>query len=114
MVVDDDEGILDALDIALRDEGYRVVALRDADVSRIREARPDLIILDVILAGRDGRDIVRELKRYKKTRAIPVIMTSAHPGVADSTVSAGADDFLEKPFDIDEMLFKIRYHLKTF
>jgi CheY-like chemotaxis protein len=70
-------------------------------------ALPDLVLLDMLLSGKDGREIVRQLKSDEKTKHIPVIMFSAHPSAERTAFEAGADDFVEKPFDIDVLLHKI-------
>jgi CheY-like chemotaxis protein len=72
---------------------------------------PDLILLDVLLSGKDGREIVKYLKRKAETKAIPVIMFSAHPSAEETARAAGADDFLAKPFDIEVLLDKIAHFL---
>ena len=69
-------------------------------------AKPRLIIMDMLLSGADGRDICRELKGDPATRDIPLMMISAHPDAEETCRQAGADDFLEKPFEIDVLLNK--------
>jgi DNA-binding response OmpR family regulator len=64
------------------------------------------------MSGFDGRDICRELKQRKNTRGIPIIMISASRDIERSAYEAGADDFLAKPFEIDDLLGKIRKLLK--
>jgi DNA-binding response OmpR family regulator len=73
---------------------------------------PDLILIDVLLSGKDGREIVKSLKSQQETKQIPTIMFSAHPSAEETMQQAGADDFLEKPFDIDVLLAKITHHLQ--
>ena len=72
---------------------------------------PDLILLDVLLSGKDGREIVKRLKSQEETRHIPVIMFSAHPSAEKTARAAGADDFVAKPFEMDEILAKIAKHV---
>lgn len=72
---------------------------------------PDLIILDVLLSGKDGRELVKHLKRQEETKHIPVMMLSAHPSAKESVREAGAQDFVAKPFDIDVFLTKIATYL---
>lgn len=108
LVVDDDPGILDALQLLLEDEGYRVQATDKGDYAEsLRDAGgrlPDLIVLDILLSGKDGRAICRTLKSQDETRSIPVLMMSAHPNAAASTREVGADAFIAKPFAIDALL----------
>lgn len=108
LVVDDDPGILDAMRMLLEDEGYRVQTTDKGDYAEsLRDGNgglPDLIVLDVLLSGKDGRTICRTLKGRDETRAIPILMLSAHPGAEASAKEVGADAFVAKPFSIDDVL----------
>jgi DNA-binding response OmpR family regulator len=64
-------------------------------------------VLDVLLSGKDGRELVKYLKTQKETRSIPVIVISAHPTAEASALEAGADLFLAKPFDLSYLLNNI-------
>lgn len=108
MIADDDPGIVDAIEMMLGFEGYNVVTTLTGDtVLEMRGNYPDLLLLDVWMSGHDGRDICKVLKKNEETRKIPVIMISASPELKRSATEAGADDFLEKPFDIDSLCKKI-------
>ena len=115
LVVDDDPGILDALQLTLEDAGYEVTTTEKGDYAEnLRDTNgdlPDVIILDVLLSGKDGRIICQKLKSQEDTRHVPIIMISAHPGAKQSVKAVGADDFLAKPFDIDVLLAKIAQYL---
>ncbi len=116
LVVDDDSDILDALQFVLEDAGYTVKTCKDGEhAQRLSGATsfPKLIILDVLLSGRDGRDICRELKRNKRTRHIPIVMISAQPTVKKSVFESGANKFIPKPFDISILLATISTALAT-
>lgn len=115
LVVDDDDGILDAFQAMLESVGYAVEVCADGGCVQklVLDNPPDLILLDVLLSGRDGREVCKELKENKKTQDIPIIMVSAHPGVKQSTLDAGADDFLEKPFEMDELLSVVKKNLSN-
>lgn len=108
LVVDDDPGILDALRVLFESEGFRVQTSEKGDyVESLGDAArglPDLIVLDVLLSGKDGRLICRALKAADATRHIPVVMISAHPGASQSVKEVGADAFVAKPFQIDDLL----------
>ena len=113
LIVDDDVGIVEVLKLIVEDGGFRVETIYKADET-IKEAiifQPDLILLDVLISGIDGRDICKELKTETQTKDIPVIMISAHPGAAQSVKNCGADDFIAKPFDLDQLLGKIKQHM---
>lgn len=106
LVVDDDQAILEAISVSLEFENYAVVTADSADSAfhLAQSESPDLIILDVLLSGDDGRDVARRIKGSEVTRMIPIIMVSAHPNVQESVLEAGADHFLAKPFDFDNLL----------
>lgn len=115
LVVDDDLDILDAIEWMLEDAGYRVQTSDRGDYAEtlpeVGTTLPDLIILDVLLSGKDGRTICKFLKSEPNTRQIPIVMISAHPSAAKSVRAVGADDFVAKPFDIDVLLSTVQRHL---
>ncbi len=89
----------------LTDEGYRVqTSLNGRCLQRIESDLPDLILLDVLLQGEDGRELCQQLKGREQTRHIPVILFSAHITANSAIEVCGADDFLAKPFRIQELL----------
>lgn len=108
LVVDDDPDILDALRFMLEDEGYRVQTSEKGDYAEsLRDSSdglPDLILLDVLLSGKDGRAICRKLKSQDHTSHVPIVMISAHPDAEHSVREVGADAFVAKPFSIDLLL----------
>ena len=108
-IVDDEPDILEFLQVILEEEGYMVVTAVKSDYleNLHNGGLPHLILLDMLLSGKDGREIVKHLKSQEETKHIPVIMFSAHPSAEETALSAGADDFLAKPFDIDVLLAKI-------
>lgn len=114
LVVDDDLDILDSISIVLETEGYDVATTPRANeaFSTTKTFVPDLIILDLLLSGEDGSVICSGLKAKKETNNIPVIMMSAHPSAADVVKKAGADDFLSKPFNIDDLIKKVSQRIK--
>lgn len=109
LVVDDDPDILDALQFVLEDAGYSVITCNNGEhVEKLSDSGsgklPKLIILDVLLSGKDGRDVCRKLKGDKRTKDIPIVMISAHPAVKKSVLDSGANKFIPKPFDINCLL----------
>ncbi|WP_245447166.1 response regulator transcription factor [Mucilaginibacter celer] len=109
MIADDDPGIVDAVEIILDFEGYEVSSTANgATVLAMESGLPDLLLLDIWMSGSDGRDVCRELKNKELTKKMPVIMISASHDIEKSAFEAGADDFLAKPFDIDDLLTKIK------
>ncbi|HEY7974600.1 MAG TPA: response regulator, partial [Ktedonobacterales bacterium] len=113
LVIDDDPDIALVLVSVVEEEGYQVDAIDGGDyLERIGEGEPpDLILLDMLLSGQDGRQIARRLKRQDATRHIPIVMLSAHPNAEREALDAGADGFLAKPFDIDVLLATIATYL---
>jgi|SRR6185369_17376497 len=106
LIIDDDESILDAVSLLLSDFGYLVDTISHGEEARVKvpELLPNIILLDVLMSGVDGRDICKSLKQDEKTKHIPIIMLSAHPGVSKNMSEYGADGFLSKPFEIDDLL----------
>ncbi|HEY7061408.1 MAG TPA: response regulator transcription factor [Chloroflexota bacterium] len=113
LVIDDDEQLLTALRRALAYEGYDVVvAAAGEDGLRLaRERPPDLVVLDVRLPGIDGLEVCRRLRAGGD---VPVLMLTARDEVADRVagLDAGADDYLVKPFAVDELLARVRALLR--
>lgn len=109
LIVDDDPDICEALQLTFELSGFIAKALPNPEeiYSIAEEYKPDAVVLDVLLSGHDGRKICKSLKDSDNLSTIPVLMISAHPEAAHSTISAGADDFLAKPFNIDQLLHKV-------
>jgi len=112
MIADDDPGILDAIEAMLEFGGYQVSSTPNgATLLDIKDNFPDLLLLDIWMPGTDGRDVCKYLKAQERSKNMPIIMISASTELERSAKEAGADDFLEKPFDMDELLQKIDYYL---
>jgi DNA-binding response OmpR family regulator len=115
LVVDDDEAILEAVALLLEDAGYSVDTTTKGEEARgkIKQFQPDIILLDMLLSGSDGRDICRSLKHDGIMKVIPVIMIAAHPHIGRESLQCGADDYLPKPFDINDLLSKVNQHIPS-
>ncbi|HEX6553884.1 MAG TPA: response regulator transcription factor [Ktedonobacteraceae bacterium] len=113
LVVDDEPDILEFLQVILEEEGYSVATTEKGEyVEKLHAGGlPDLILLDVLLSGKDGREIVKQLKNQGETKSIPIIMFSAHPSAEKTAREAGADDFVAKPFHIDFLLAVVAKYL---
>lgn len=113
LVVDDDPGILKAIDLSLTYCGFQVRPLLSGNnvFRMIDDFEPDLIILDYMLSGRNGGEICIELKNDPQKRAIPVIMLSAHPEAARRNEEFGCDSFLHKPFDLNVLVNEIKGYI---
>lgn len=111
-MVDDDPAVCDLLKSALETEGYVVdVCENDADVDiALSRFRPDAILMDASMPGLDGISLCRHIKQSPATSSIPVIIVSAFDDDKTRHDAAlfGADDFVAKPFDVKNLLDKIR------
>ncbi|SFH40224.1 response regulator [Pedobacter insulae] len=106
-VADDDPGILDAVSMVLEMEGYEVSTTLNGNTVLTQAELPHVYILDIWMSGSDGRELCQKLKNDERTMHIPVILISASNDLKRSAETAGADDFLAKPFEIDALLQKI-------
>lgn len=113
LVADDDQSILDVMKITLEDiGGYEVLTTTDGESVLELGELPDLILLDLWMSGIDGREICKSLKEDQRTRHLPVIIFSANRDVKEISESAGANDYIAKPFQIDDLLKKVKVNLK--
>lgn len=109
-IVEDDDGIRELIEFLLVSEDFTVKTFPTARSFQkiISERTPDLYLLDIMLPDGNGLDLCKELKGFDNTRNIPVVLMSAH---ADISRTEGADDFIAKPFDVDELLQRIKKQL---
>jgi DNA-binding response OmpR family regulator len=115
LIVDDSTDLLEAMELILSQKGYIVKTLqRSNDIyNEINGFNPDLLLLDIFLAGKDGRDICKELRRINENKYLCIIMFSASLKALEDYKSYGADDFLEKPFGINTLVEKIEQALNA-
>ena len=114
LIVEDDSDIALVLSTILEDAGYTVQTSDGSDFLMWLQERkpPDLILLDMLLSGQDGREIARQVKGQPETSHVPIIMLSAHPTAGRDALAAGADGFLAKPFDLENLLARVATYLK--
>lgn len=108
LIADDDPDILDAVSLMLEDEGYNTRAIDNGEeVTQLAPPYPDLILLDIWMSGHDGGEICTLLKSKPETKHIPIIIFSANRDTELIAKKCGADDYVQKPFEIDDILAKI-------
>jgi cyclic di-GMP phosphodiesterase len=115
LVVDDEPASRSGLEVLLRRRGYEVISVGDggAALEQYALAKPDLVVLDVLLPGMNGIEVCRRLKSRPETRLTPVILVTGLTDAEDRVrgIEAGADDFLSKPIDPSELLARLRSSL---
>jgi len=115
LVVDDDAALSEMLGIVLRTEGFdsRVVSSGDRALAEFRDYRPDVVLLDLMLPGKDGIDVCREIRAESGT---PIVMLTAKSDTIDVVVGleSGADDYVVKPFKPKELIARIRARVRRF
>ena len=113
LIIEDDEGIVRVLRRALSYEGYLVDTAQDGEngLHLARDRHPDLVILDLMLPGMDGMEVCQRLRSGGNT---PILMLTAKDAVQDRVqgLDAGADDYMTKPFELDELLARLRALLR--
>lgn len=107
LVADDNPDILRLVERRLSKRGYAVVTAADGRqaLQAILDRRPDAVILDWLMPGIQGKELCRHLKANPATRAVPVVLLTARAAETDVTAGfeSGADDYVTKPFDVDEL-----------
>lgn len=111
-VVDDDPSILEVITIVLIDKGHIVTSISNKEqlFKELEKELPDLIFLDLWISGSEGTQITKELKLNLKTKNIPVVIVSALNDLEKHAIEAGADGYLEKPFEIEDLLGMVEKH----
>jgi len=113
LVVDDDSSLAEMLTIVLRSEGFepRVCPSGDLAIGMFRDFKPDLVLLDLMLPGKDGVDVCRQIRGES---GVPIIMLTAKSDTIDIVVGleSGADDYVVKPFKPKELIARVRARLR--
>ncbi len=106
LIAEDDPGIIEVMSIVLQDAGYTVITAETKKkiLESITLHNPHLLLLDIWLSGENGEIIARELKNTAATKLLPIIIISANTQTEAIAKASGADAFLAKPFDIDELV----------
>jgi two-component system, OmpR family, response regulator MtrA len=115
LVVDDDAALSEMLSIVLRNEGFdsRVCGSGDHALAEFRDYRPDVVLLDLMLPGKDGIDVCKEIRAES---GVPIVMLTAKNDTVDVVVGleSGADDYVVKPFKPKELVARIRARVRRF
>jgi two-component system, OmpR family, response regulator MtrA len=115
LVVDDDAALAEMLSIVLRNEGFdsRLCATGDRAMADFRDYRPDVVLLDLMLPGKDGIDVCKEIRAES---GVPIVMLTAKGDTIDIVVGleSGADDYVVKPFKPKELVARIRARVRHF
>ena len=115
LVVDDDAALAEMLTIVLRNEGFGTFVCETGDqaMADFREYKPDLVLLDLMLPGKDGIDVCREIRAES---GVPIVMLTAKNDTIDVVVGleSGADDYIVKPFKPKELVARIRARVRRF
>ncbi len=115
LVVDDDASLAEMLTIVLRQEGFesRMCVRGDRALSDFHEFRPDLVLLDLMLPGKDGIDVCKEIRAES---GVPIVMLTAKGDTIDVVLGleSGADDYVVKPFKPKELVARIRARVRRF
>ncbi|RYY38021.1 MAG: response regulator [Sphingobacteriaceae bacterium] len=113
LVCDDEQEILDITKLILEDSGYEVTALINSNevISYIEKQQPDILLIDLWMPGMSGDQVIEQLRTNANITDLPIIVISASKDGRQVAFAAGADDFLDKPYDIDTLLAKVEKHL---
>ncbi|RYB93028.1 response regulator transcription factor [Nocardioides oleivorans] len=113
LVVDDDASLAEMLSIVLRQEGFdsRIVGRGDIALDAFRDYKPDLVLLDLMLPGKDGIDVCKEIRAES---GVPIVMLTAKGDTVDVVVGleSGADDYIVKPFKPKELIARVRARVR--
>jgi DNA-binding response OmpR family regulator len=112
LITEDDPGLQDIFKIILEKAGYEVEIISNGNtLLQNKFTPPNLFLLDKQLSGMDGLDICKHLKKQKNTQNIPVIMISANPSISVLSGDAGANAYIEKPFEKNYLLKMVEAHI---
>lgn len=114
LILDDNQDLLDVLSLLLTEIGYDIQTLNSGEqiFEEIKKFHPDLVLMDIMLAGMDGRLICKRMKAKADTIDIPVILISGSHNLSQNLLEQGApNDFMEKPFDLSVLVKKIENQL---
>jgi len=106
LIVDDEARILRFLELKLKVAGYDVVSAASGEkaLTLARSEKPDIVLLDIIMPGIDGLEVLQEIRKFSQ---VPVIVFSARSGNTEKAMKLGANDYVAKPFSPDELIMRV-------
>ncbi|WP_262147613.1 response regulator [Chryseobacterium foetidum] len=113
MICDDDQGILDVLEMLLEPEGFEVSKEIDSTLllEKVKAERPDLLLLDLWMPVLSGYDLIKKIRSDREVKNLPIIVLSASRNEKDIALETGANHFMAKPFDIEEIILLVNESL---
>jgi DNA-binding response OmpR family regulator len=115
LVVDDIEDNVSLLQVILTEEGYEVDTATDGKsaLAKVEASPPDLVLLDAMMPKMDGYEVTRRIRQNKKLPFIPILLITAHINAdASQGLDLGANDFIRKPIDYDELMARVKASLR--
>ena len=118
LVVDDEKDIVELISYNLEQEGFAVIKAYDGQMAweRVKTAKPDLVVLDLMIPGIHGLEVCKLIRRDAATETLPIIMLTAKSDQVDKILGLelGADDYITKPFNVRELIARIRAVLRRY
>jgi CheY-like chemotaxis protein len=116
LVVDDLADNLFLLQTLLETEGYRVETANDgrSALAKLQTTPPDLVLLDVMMPGMNGFEVTQQIRQHQQLSSLPILLITAHSEAkAEEGLSVGADDFITKPIDFDDLMQRVQKFLNS-
>ena len=117
LIIEDEPAVLDLLETYLEDRGLTVNMARDGfgGLEKIKEDKPDIVVLDLVMPGINGIELCRSLQKDPTTADIPVIISTGicNEDIAQKVKEAGAKDIVKKPYSLDGLFNKIKEYIKS-
>jgi two-component system, OmpR family, alkaline phosphatase synthesis response regulator PhoP len=115
LLADDDQEVQEIVKTILEKEGYAVTVAKDGNetIEAVKKDKPDMIILDYLMPGLSGVEVLKILQGSDESKNIPVLMVTAHPTEKQRALDAGAVDFITKPVEKPDLLLRIKSVLKV-
>lgn len=114
LILDDDPDICTMIKMVLEYHGFTAFEADSEERANqvLASETIDLIIMDMLLSGADGTDICRRIKNDKERSSLPILMFSAHPTARETCLAAGADDFIPKPFEMNDLIARVTFFIE--